>query len=152
MLKRDGFTIIELAVVIVVIALLATLGGLVWRTARDNAVQTKQENDITRLKSAIEKYYSDNGEYPMPPSCASNPDRVCSANGLASALVPKYLDAIPKNKDAGEFTYVVERVTGTPGSQDRYGFQVPLSDGTACKTGKNINVLWWGTAVGECAF
>ena len=150
--KRYGFTIIELIVVIVIIGLLTTLGGLAWRSTRDDAILTKQQNDVIILKDAVEKYYRDNGEYPIPSAtCATNSTnyKVCSNGELASMLVPKYIDTLPKDKDGNNFPYAVERKASS--TQDRYAFRVPLKS-DYCKTGKNYSASWWGTAAGACSF
>ena len=150
--KQNGFTIVELVVVIIVIAILATLGGLAWRTSREDAKNSQQKTDVIRLKNAVDKYYRDNGEYPMPvETCATNNTdyKVCQNGELASILVPKYIDTLPKDKDGNNFYYVVQRKTST--LPDRYALRVPLSSGY-CKTGKNVSSAWWGTTVGACDF
>lgn len=150
--KRHGFTVVELIVVIVVIGILTTLGGLAWRSTRDDAILTKQQNDVIILKDAVEKYFRDNGEYPIPTvTCATNSanSKICNNGELASMLVPKYIEALPKDKDGNNFYYAVERKNS--GTQDRYAFRVPLKTGY-CKIGKNVSSSWWGTATGACDF
>src|SRR5688572_2088649 len=86
-----GFTIVELLVVIVVIAILValTLPNLfgLQRRARDD----DRKNDIKNIKSALETYYSDKNVYP---------DQL-------SDLVPDYgFSAIPTDPQGGaSYTY-----------------------------------------------
>lgn len=165
--KRDGFTIIELVVVIVVIALLAILGGLGWRSARDDALERKQRADVIRLKSAIEKYATDNGEYPFPnttPPCKTvdtvngNLERVCENGEIATVLVPKYIDEIPKDINGDEIAYVAERtyhgapVHGTADREHRFGLKIPDKKSTTgfCVSGsRNTKSTWWHTPDGN---
>jgi type II secretion system protein G len=62
--NQSGFTIIELLVVIVVIAILValTLPNLfgLQKRARDDA----RKNDLKNLQQALETYYNDNNAYP----------------------------------------------------------------------------------------
>ncbi|MGA2411579.1 MAG: type II secretion system major pseudopilin GspG [Candidatus Binataceae bacterium] len=62
--SESGFTLIELMVVILIIGLLATivvqnLGGAV-----DKSKRIKAEADISAFKTALDRYYLDNGSYP----------------------------------------------------------------------------------------
>jgi prepilin-type N-terminal cleavage/methylation domain-containing protein len=168
-----GFTVIELIIVIVVIALLATLGSLAWRTARDDAVERKQQTDVVRLQDAIEKYAQDNGEYPFPdttPPCETvdpftgNLERVCLNGELSTVLVPKYISEIPKDKDGQEFQYVAEREYHGPPIPNalyrahRYGIKVPdkTSPYGYCIAGsKKIKETWWHSGpnnLSRCSF
>jgi general secretion pathway protein G len=61
---QDGFTLIELMVVILIIGLLATIVVQNLRSATDKAKRVKAEADISQLKSALDRYYLDAGSYP----------------------------------------------------------------------------------------
>ncbi len=65
-IKRNsrGFTLIELLVVIAIIGTLSTIAFVSLRGATDTADDTKLIADIRNIKSALEFYYSDNGNYP----------------------------------------------------------------------------------------
>jgi general secretion pathway protein G len=60
----DGFTLIELMVVILIIGLLATIVVQNLRSATDKAKRVKAQADISQLKSALDRYYLDAGSYP----------------------------------------------------------------------------------------
>ena len=62
--SERGFTLIELMVVILIIGLLATIVVQNLRGATDKAKRIKAEADISALKTALDRYYLDNGSYP----------------------------------------------------------------------------------------
>jgi len=62
--KITGFTIIELVVVITIIGILSTIGVLSYTKIQANARDSERSAKITTVAEALEKYYSQNGEYP----------------------------------------------------------------------------------------
>ena len=87
--STSGFTIVELLVVIVVIAILValTLPNLfgLQRRARDD----DRKNDLKNVQSALETYYSDSQAYPA----------------TSAALTPDYMDAVPEDPQGGAYEY-----------------------------------------------
>jgi general secretion pathway protein G len=61
---EEGFTLIEIMVVILILGLLATIVVQSLRGATEKAKRTKAEADIAELKTALDRYYLDNGNYP----------------------------------------------------------------------------------------
>jgi len=61
---QDGFTLIELMVVILIIGLLSTIVVQNLRSATDKAKRVKAQADISQIKSALDRYYLDAGSYP----------------------------------------------------------------------------------------
>lgn len=79
---RQGFTLVELMVVIVIIGLLATVVAINVLPSQDRAMVTKAKADIATLEQAIETYRLDNLDFPddlqalvAPPATLTNPDR-----------------------------------------------------------------------------
>ena len=68
MIRRRGFTLVELVVVIAVIAILATLATLGLSRYLQDSRDNKRLSNATVIAEALEKYYDKNGEYP---SCAA---------------------------------------------------------------------------------
>ncbi len=62
--KQQGFTIIELLIVIIVIGILATLVITTFSGIQRNARNRAREADLNALHSQVEYYYGQNGKYP----------------------------------------------------------------------------------------
>ena len=60
----NGFTIVELLVVIVVIGILSTIGYVVYAGAQKDARDSQKAAKMTVISAALEEYYDENGEYP----------------------------------------------------------------------------------------
>src|SRR5713226_7690435 len=60
----QGFTLIELMVVILIIGLLATIVVQNLRSATDRAKRVKAQADIAQIKSGLDRFYLDAGSYP----------------------------------------------------------------------------------------
>ena len=69
--KKDdeGFTLIELLVVVVIIGVLVAIAVPVYLNYREGAADKSAQSDVRGAISAIEQYYTDNGNtYPTGPS------------------------------------------------------------------------------------
>jgi general secretion pathway protein G len=83
--NEDGFTLVELMVVIVIIGLLATVVIVNVLPTRDKAMQEKARADIALIEQGLEMYRLDNFNYPTaeqglaalqaPPANLAQPDR-----------------------------------------------------------------------------
>jgi type II secretion system protein G len=62
--KQSGFTIVELLIVIVVIAVLASITIVAYNGIQQRARDSQRRSDITALAKALELYYIDNDRYP----------------------------------------------------------------------------------------
>lgn len=62
---RRGFTIIELAVIVAIIAVLVGIVTVLFVRSQEEARDRKREADISAIMTALENYYTRNGEYPM---------------------------------------------------------------------------------------
>jgi len=138
-----GFTIVELLIVVVVIAILATISivsynGITVRT-RDDARTT----DTALIKSALKSYYKDKGEY--PPACAQ-PALGCYVDTLNSYLIPKYIGSIPDDPKAPELRY--QYVWGSDGKS--YALRIQYETKPTCKMGMNVPAGWWETSTPMC--
>ncbi len=62
--KQQGFTIVELLIVIVVIGILAALVITTFTGIQQRARNTERQTDIKAIHSQVEAYYAQNGRYP----------------------------------------------------------------------------------------
>lgn len=62
--RNQGFTIVELLIVIVVIGILALLVITTYSGIQQKARNSKRTSDIKSLQTQIEAFYSQNGYYP----------------------------------------------------------------------------------------
>jgi len=82
---EEGFTLVELMVVIVIIGLLATVVLINVLPSQDRAMVTKARADIATLEQAMEMYRLDNFSYPS------------GSDGLNALVSP------PANAQAGRY-------------------------------------------------
>jgi prepilin-type N-terminal cleavage/methylation domain-containing protein len=62
--KNQGFTIVELLIVIVVIGILAGLVITTYNGIQQKARNTERTTDLKTFQSQLEAYYANNGRYP----------------------------------------------------------------------------------------
>lgn len=70
---NQGFTLIELIVVIAIIAVLTGLVSFNFQQARMKARDISRKSDLKQIANALEAYKSDNASYPANPSTALVP-------------------------------------------------------------------------------
>lgn len=154
MFKHKGFTVVELLIVVGVIAILSTIGAIVWRNSLQNATNSDTKNEVIVLKEALESYRNDHGEYPWPdPSVctATSQMRICSGDQLAPFLVPKYISELPKDFRDQHYSYIVAYTDSATTIPTRYAIQAPMYPEGNCKTGKDMASTWFGGAA-NCDF
>ena len=89
--SRQGFTLIEMIVVIAIIGLLAAILFPVFSTAREKARQTKCKSQLMQLVTALNQFRQANGRYPGAPEY--NPGAGRYVGGF-SALYPDYVQEL----------------------------------------------------------
>lgn len=94
--SQKGFTLVELLVVIAIIGILATLLLLQLGVARQRARDAKRIVDISQVRTAVELYFDDSGQYPQ----------VATFVGLGALVSPKYMTNLPLDPlNTGDYTY-----------------------------------------------
>src|SRR5208283_4014566 len=88
---QDGFTLIEIMVVILILGLLATIVVQSLRGATDKAKRVKAQADIAELKTGLDRYYLDAGSYPT------------SDQGLQSLVAAPSGGQVPANYESGGY-------------------------------------------------
>lgn len=104
--RPNGFTLLELLIVIGVIALLVVLGVILLGTSRERMRDAKRLSDLDTVRHALDEYFYNNNRYPQAPTpvnlgtmgyrviCAGTPSgfaetRTACGNGAI------YLDPVP---------------------------------------------------------
>ena len=158
--KSYGFTVVELIVVIVVIAVLTSITAIAYRSTQADSRDKKRMADTMILKSALDEYYSDNGNYPGFTNCEYASGREC-VTGQAWTLLKNegYLDKIPMPDLAA--THHTSGINLAPDgkayylyyspSAGAYNIYVPLESGD-CKIAKNSTLPTLWSSVTECTF
>lgn len=62
--RQEGFTIVELLIVIVVIGILATLVIVTFTGIQQKARDSKRKTDVNAIQSSLENFYGSNNYYP----------------------------------------------------------------------------------------
>ena len=91
--KTNGFTIVELLIVVVVIAILAAITIVSFNGIQARAKYSVMQQDVATINKAIMSFYAEKGYYPSVGSAAGN-----SGTNLASIesqLVPAYISKLP---------------------------------------------------------
>jgi prepilin-type N-terminal cleavage/methylation domain-containing protein len=126
--KTDGFTLVELAIVIVIIAVLASITIFTYAKVQVNARDTARASGAQAIGEALEKYYGKNGEYP---SCAQMTQ---SGSQVAALLNIDQNILLTPTASSGTTNSIAGCSDLTAGSgSDTYAY---VGDGsTACSTG-----------------
>ena len=61
--KRDGFTLVEILIVIVIMGILATMAMVAWHDKKVDAFVASMRSDLRNVAAAQEAYYSANQTY-----------------------------------------------------------------------------------------
>ena len=91
--KQEGFTLLELLIVIVIIGILALLIVPNVLSAPKKSRDTKRKTDLRAVKQSLEEYYVDNSVYPA------------TLNDLVTAGNMQSVPTDPKNVSPYVYTY-----------------------------------------------
>jgi type II secretion system protein G len=97
----SGFTIVELLVVIVVIAILAAITIVAYNGIQDRAKFAKVQADLKNGQKLIELYRAENGSYPATPSGGWLYSGT-NATDYIPGIVPAYASSLPQVVDVTE--------------------------------------------------
>src|SRR6266850_8310883 len=97
---KSGFTLIELLVVIAIIGILSAIGLVSLGTAREKARDSKRQNDLASVRTALALYFDDSNSYPPNDSqCNIGAGSTCSWTSNFGTLMTggttPYIGALP---------------------------------------------------------
>ena len=121
--QDEGFTLIELLVVVVIIGVLVAIAVPVYLNYRQGAADKSAQSDVRGAVSAVEQWYTDNGNT-YPPTSASN-DTSFDLGATGSNVTRVTLS------DNTELSYVkVDGADATAGTSGSYKICATNSGGT----------------------
>ncbi len=118
--KQRGFTLIEIMVVVVILAILATVVVQNLAGKPDEAKISKAKTDIAALESSLDLYRLDNGKYP---STDEGLDALMEKGGK---LGESYLKKLPQDPWNNDYQYLNP---GVHGSIDVYSLGADGAEG-----------------------
>ncbi|MBU0531068.1 MAG: type II secretion system protein [Candidatus Uhrbacteria bacterium] len=107
MTNKQGFSIIELLVVLAIIGLLGTLAAVAVGSARERSRDYKRLNDVNEIQIALEQYFNENNEYPLGanlPLGDAAQSTCLSDNGFAASCTGEgivFMPIVPQLYDKG---------------------------------------------------
>jgi len=99
--RRHGFTIVELLIVIVVIAVLAAIVTITYNNIQARASFSRYQTDMKSIVKALTLYKTDNGNYPSTTGQSGCTYDWCgwdqaTGNDFINGLSPQYISKIPQ--------------------------------------------------------
>ena len=122
--RRRGFSLIEIMVVIVLIALLASIVGISVPRYMDRGRVAKAKADLSIIANAVGSYYTEHGRYPDP------------SDGI-DALIPDYLEQKVQDPWGGDYQYE------WPGESHAFDVICWGADGRPGGEGVNTDLTNW---------
>ena len=117
--KQQGFTIVELLIVIVVIGILAALVITTFTGIQKKGRDTERTTDVKALHSQLEAYFAQNGKYPLLADVQNNTWLTTNMKGLDVEAAHDPKGAAGNNIAAANATNV-------------YGYVVTVDGTAAC--------------------
>jgi general secretion pathway protein G len=108
-ISANGFTLIEILVVMVILGILAAISTTTFLASQQKGRDTRRKNDLKQISSSLEAYYNDHREYPD----SSSTGEIMGCNG---GLACNWGDVF---KDDKETIYMV-KLPEDPRGNDYY--------------------------------
>lgn len=146
--SRNGFTIVELLIVVVVIAILATITLVAYNGIRERANASSMVSDLANNSKKLEIFYVDNNHYPSTVDDATWINANLSgasgqaSNGATYEYTPSSaLDAYTQTISKGGVLYVNTNTNTTAVNQGSSGGSTPSAPTAGSITATSFNVF-----------
>jgi len=140
-IKRNGFSLIEILVVLLIIGLLTTLVAVNVLPSQDRARVEKAKADIAIMGNALEMYRLERFNYPNNEMGLRALLRSDEENFQNSLNTRGYIKSLPKDPWGNEYQYVI------PGDKGEYDLFSMGADGNIGGEGLNADIGNWDPEV-----
>ena len=140
-IKNNGFSLIEILVVLLIIGLLTTLVAVNVLPSQDRARVEKAKADIAIMGNALEMYRLERFNYPNNEMGLRALLRSDEENFQNSLNTRGYIKSLPKDPWGNEYQYVI------PGDKGEYDLFSMGADGNIGGEGLNADIGNWDPEV-----
>lgn len=105
--RTQGFTLVEILMVVAIIAVLASMAVFSFTNVRQRTVDKRREADLIQIQSALEQYRSVNDAYPTS-FPAGDPGMNFGSGSLTDSDNNMYLQNLPQDPEYPVKSYVYQ--------------------------------------------
>ena len=135
--KTQGFSLIEILVVLLIIGLLSTLVAINVLPSQDRARVEKAKTDIAILGNALEMYRLEKYSYPVTEEGLSSLLKPNTEGYSSNKLSRGYIKRLPKDPWGNKYQYIF------PGEYGDYDLFSMGADGQVGGEGMNADIGSW---------
>jgi prepilin-type N-terminal cleavage/methylation domain-containing protein len=161
---RRGFTIVELLIVIVVIAVLASIVIVAYNNVQARASFSKEQGDLKNITKALGLYYVDHESYPNTTSQSGCTNNWCgwdqaTGDAFITGLSPQYTARLPQmpaanvandsylyRSDGVNYQLIRYKASGLPAIETQNNSLLATTqgyNGLAWGYRTNTDGIWW---------
>ncbi|MDO6460693.1 type II secretion system protein [Granulosicoccaceae sp. 1_MG-2023] len=145
-----GFTLVELLIVVIILAVLASVAVPQFSSSTDDAKEAALDSTLAELRTAIELYYHQHGEYPGANSDGSNGP---NSQGAFVSQLTRYTDddglAFDTKSDDNKYGPYLKKLSMPANPIDGKSVVTINTSGALNATGDGSGGWWFDTVSGK---